>query len=51
MSRRLRKLATIERRWREHFGEPPSLLTDPNLMRRILDEEERKSPTPMAKAR
>jgi hypothetical protein len=36
MSRRLRKLAMIERRWRERFGEPPALLTDPDLMLRVL---------------
>jgi len=36
MSRRLRKLAMIERRWRERFGEPPAMLTDPDLMLRVL---------------
>lgn len=37
MASRARKQKTIERRWRERFGEPPSLLTDPDLMLRILD--------------
>ena len=42
MSRRLRKLTIIERRWRDRFGEPPSLRTDPALMLKILEAEERK---------
>ena len=42
MSRRLRKLAIIERRWRDHFGEPPSIRTDPELMLRILEMDQRK---------
>lgn len=46
MSRRLRKLKVIERRWIARFGEPPSLLTDPLLMQRILDE-----PVPPPRAR
>jgi hypothetical protein len=41
MSRR-RKLQIIERRWFERFGEPPSLRTDPELMRRILEAAEAK---------
>jgi hypothetical protein len=49
MASRARKQKTIERRWRERFGEPPSLLTDPDLMLRILEAEERKvSPAPPA---
>lgn len=46
MTSRARKQKTIERRWRERFGEPPSLLTDPDLMLRILEAEERKLATP-----
>ena len=50
MASRARKQKTIERRWRERFGQPPSLLTDPDLMLRILEAEERKAspaaPTP-----
>ena len=42
MASRARKQKTIERRWRERFGEPPSLLTDPDLMLRILEADERK---------
>ena len=37
MASRSRKLKSIERRWRERFGGPPSLLTDPDLMLKILD--------------
>ena len=37
MARRQRKLKSIERLWRERFGEPPSLRTDPDLMLRILE--------------
>lgn len=37
MAGRARKQKTIERRWRERFGEPPSLRTDPDLMLRILE--------------
>ena len=43
MASRARKQKTIERRWRERFGQPPSLLTDPDLMLRILEAEERKA--------
>lgn len=50
MSRRLRKLAMIERRWRDCFGEPPSLRTDPELMLRILEAEQRKLRPQPAKA-
>lgn len=50
MSRRHRKLAMIERRWRDRFGEPPSLRTDPDLMLRILEADERKYPGTTAKA-
>jgi hypothetical protein len=37
MSKRDRKLKTIERRWIAQFGEPPSLRTDPWLMLQILE--------------
>lgn len=50
MSRRHRKLAMIERRWRDRFGEPPSLRTDPDLMLRILEADERKEARHAAKA-
>ena len=40
MGRRKRRLDVIERRWRAQFGEPPSLLTDPDLMEEILDAAE-----------
>lgn len=50
MSRRHRKLAMIERRWRDRFGEPPSLRTDPDLMLRILEADERKHPRPLTRA-
>lgn len=43
MASRARKQKTIERRWRERFGQPPSLLTDPDLMLRILEADERKA--------
>lgn len=43
MGKRQRRLDSIERRWRAQFGEPPSLLTDPDLMEEILDSAE---PTP-----
>jgi hypothetical protein len=39
MASRARKLKTIERRWRERFGEPPCLRTDPDLMLRILEAD------------
>ncbi|WGM38237.1 hypothetical protein [Caulobacter sp. NIBR1757] len=42
MSRRDRQIAAIERRWKARFGEPPSLRTDPELMLRILEDDERK---------
>ena len=44
MSRRHRKIAMIERRWFIRFGEPPTIRTDPDLMLRILEEDERKTP-------
>ena len=51
MASRARKQKTIERRWRERFGEPPSLLTDPDLMLRILDADilrsARAAPSPL----
>ena len=37
MSKRDRKLKVIVRRWTARFGGPPSLMTDPVLMLRILD--------------
>jgi hypothetical protein len=45
MSERDRRLDAIERRWRAQFGEPPSLLTDPDLMEEILDTAEPSSRT------
>lgn len=48
MTRRQRKIQQIERRWKSRFGEPPSLRTDPALMQRILDEDERRHPAPVS---
>ncbi|RYF90635.1 MAG: hypothetical protein EON95_16570 [Caulobacteraceae bacterium] len=39
MSRKDRQIATIERRWKARFGEPPSLRTDPELMLQILEAD------------
>jgi hypothetical protein len=38
MSRRNRLLRHLESRWIACFGEPPPILTDPDLMRAVLDE-------------
>jgi hypothetical protein len=42
MTRPSRKIVMIERRWKARFGEPPSLRTDPELMLRILEDDERR---------
>ncbi|HYE44387.1 MAG TPA: hypothetical protein VEA44_01305 [Caulobacter sp.] len=46
MARRQRKLKSVERLWRERFGEPPSLRTDPDLMLRILEASGPKAKPP-----
>ncbi|HWA60071.1 MAG TPA: hypothetical protein VG939_01790 [Caulobacteraceae bacterium] len=49
MSRRNRLLRSIEQRWIARFGEPPTIRTDPALMLRILDDDERR-PRPLEAA-
>ena len=44
MSKRQRQVRSIEMRWIARFGEPPCIRTDPALMQRILEDDERRSP-------
>ncbi|MDP3854171.1 hypothetical protein [Phenylobacterium sp.] len=44
MSRdREEEMLAVARLWEERFGEPPPILTDPDLMRSIMDGPEREA--------
>jgi hypothetical protein len=46
MSRRARSLRIIQLRWVARFGEPPPILTDPELMLSILNSAGERQDSP-----
>ena len=43
MSRRARLIRRLQQRWLARFGQPPAIRAEPELMAKILEEDERRS--------
>ena len=43
MSRRARLIRRLQQRWLARFGQPPAIRAAPELMEKILEEDERRT--------